>query len=278
MTRQPDFSGVRVKVERAKEHIDYLGTLVRAFFRTEPYKVVSYNELDTGDLVYEVKVLAQPPLWWSAIVGDAVHNLRSSLDLLVCEMVRAEDNTVTRDTGFPIFKSAGAFKPGYDCKVKGTRQTAIDLIKEAKPYKGGNDAFWWLHQLDVTDKHKLLVPVGAAYEKAVFDLGPVLDSLPDVPPELAFPFDVPLPVELLPNGRRFPLEDGAEIHRVLAKDFFRNPMAQPDNKPKFAFAVAFGEGEVVEGEAMMPALLQLAQFVEGFIELFPPLFSQESAP
>ena len=44
--------------------------------------------------------------------------------------------------------------------------------------------------------------------------------------------------------------------------------------PKFAFEIAFGEGEVVQGEAVFPTLSQLGQFVEGFIELFPPLFSQ----
>lgn len=278
MTRQPDFSGVRVKVERAKEHIDYLGTLVRAFFRSEPYKVVSYNEPDTGDLVYKAKVLAQPPLWWSAVVGDAIHNLRSSLDLLVCEMVRAEGNPVTEYTGFPIFKSADAFKSGYLAKVKGAPKTALDLIKKAKPYKGGDEAFWRLHRLDITDKHNLLVPVGAAYQRAIVDLGPVLDSLPDMSPELAFPAGVPLPIGILPDDRRFPLEDGAELHRVLARDRFRNPMAQPQHKPQFASAVAFDEGEVVEGESLMPALLQLAQFVEGFVESFPPLFSQETAP
>ena len=45
-------------------------------------------------MVYKAKVMADPPLWWSAIVGDAIHDLRSSLDVLVCELVRAEGNQV----------------------------------------------------------------------------------------------------------------------------------------------------------------------------------------
>jgi hypothetical protein len=46
--------------------------------------------------------------------------------------------------------------------------------------------------------------------------------------------------------------------------------------PHFTFGVAFGEGEIVEGEPLVPTLHQLAQFVEGFIESFVVLFSQES--
>jgi hypothetical protein len=43
---------------------------------------------------------------------------------------------------------------------------------------------------------------------------------------------------------------------------------------QFAFEVAFGEGEVVQGEPVFPTLSQLGQFIEGFVELFPPLFGQ----
>jgi hypothetical protein len=40
--------------------------------------------------------------------------------------------------------------------------------------------------------------------------------------------------------------------------------------------IAFGESEVVEGEPITPTLHQLVQFVERFVALFPPLFSQEA--
>jgi hypothetical protein len=46
--------------------------------------------------------------------------------------------------------------------------------------------------------------------------------------------------------------------------------------PEFTFGVAFGEIEVVKGEPLILRLDQLIQLVEGFIELFPPLSSQES--
>ncbi len=281
MTRQPVFNGVWIKVERAKEHFRDLYARYQEFRQTNPYERVVYDEPDTGDLVYKAKVLADPPVEWSAIVGDTVHNLRSSLDLLVCELVRAEGHEVKPNTAFPVFKSASAFsnafKPGPPGQIKGAPKAAVDVIKAAEPYKGANNAFWRLHQLDITDKHKLLVPVGMAYQSVVFDLARAFDNVPDLPPELAVPQELKMPVGIRPADRQFPLEDGAELFRIAAQ--VRNdPMAQMHMNPQFVFEVAFGEGEVVEGEALIPTLHELIQFVEGFIELFPPLFNQKGTP
>ncbi len=55
-------------------------------------------------------------------------------------------------------------------------------------------------------------------------------------------------------------------------------MAQMHMNPQFVFEVAFGEGEVVKGEPLIPTLYQIIQFVEGFVKLFPPLFSQTGTP
>jgi hypothetical protein len=47
--------------------------------------------------------------------------------------------------------------------------------------------------------------------------------------------------------------------------------------PEFGIEVAFCEVEVVKGKPLIPTLYQLIHFVESFIKLFPPLFSQESS-
>jgi hypothetical protein len=77
-------------------------------------------------------------------------------------------------------------------------------------------------------------------------------------------------------GPSFPLEDGAEIYRVPT-GLRNDPTAQMHVYPQLVIEIAFGEVEVVEGEPIIPTLHQLIQFVEGFVELFPPLFSQESS-
>ena len=42
--------------------------------------------------------------------------------------------------------------------MEGMRKQAIDAVK---PYKGGNDSLWRLHQLNLADKHRFLITVGS---------------------------------------------------------------------------------------------------------------------
>jgi hypothetical protein len=259
-------AGIYVKVERAKEHVRDLETLVQGFLQSNPYEIVVQDEPDTGDRVFRVKVNSEPPLKWSAIIGDAIHNLRAALDLLVCELVRGEGNPVTVETGFPIFKSAKAFKSGFSGKVKGAPKEAIDLIKRAKPYKGGNEPLWWLHRLDIADKHRVLITVGSAYHSFILDAARAFDDFPDLPPELVIPQDVTIPIAIKPADRQWPLKDGAIVFKVS-----RESRSKMDENTQFAFEVAFGEGEVVQGEPLIPTLHQLVEFVEGLMEPFLPL-------
>jgi hypothetical protein len=194
--------------------------------------------------------------------------------------VRSEGNKDTGGTKFPVFDNVttftNAFKTGVPSQIKGAPKAAVDLIKAGKPYKGGEDAFWKLHRLDILDKHKLLVPVNvASSESVIFDLAHAFDNLRDVPPELAVPQELSIPPGIQPAKRQFPLKDGAELYRVNAQA--RNdPMAQMHMNPQFGFEVAFGEGEVVKGEPLISTLYELIQFVEGYIKRFPPLFSSQT--
>ena len=282
MTRQPDFTGVRIKVERAKEHFRDLQARYERFLEAKPYRAIRDDESHTGGLVWRVEVSEQPPLYGSAIAGDCVHNLRSSLDLLVCEMVRAEGNPIKDHTGFPVYKSADAYanvlKSRDFGKVKGAPKCAVDLIMKAKPYEGANNPFGRLHQLDIADKHKLLVPVGMAHVHTVntYTLADVLDAYPDATTINLSEIPSAESIGIVAPKLTFPLEDGAEIYRI-SSTLREDPIAQMNMNPEFRFEVAFGEVEVVEGEPIIPTLHQLIQFVEGFVELFPPLFSQESS-
>ena len=60
MTCQPDFSGVWIKLERAREHISKLEALVEGLKQSNPYGVISYCELGTGDLVLRVRASGLP--------------------------------------------------------------------------------------------------------------------------------------------------------------------------------------------------------------------------
>lgn len=254
--------GPRTKFERAKEHFDQLHSEIRAFFDREPYKVVSEVNPETGDEVYRVRVVEQPPPRFAAMVGDIVHNLRSSLDLLAWQLVEAGGGSPGDQTMFPIRKTRQAFETAGLAQVKGASREAIRVLSALKPYDGGNAALWRLHRLDANDKQRLLTVVGAAYKsfRLSFDL-------PWVFPGNTEPTRVP-GLDLIPADRLFPLVDGEEVFGLPATTFADTPL---NPKMQFTFHIAISDGEVVHGDPLIPTLNDLGRAVDEIIDLFAPL-------
>jgi len=106
-----------------------------------------------------------PQIPFNAIstAGDIIHNLRSALDHLAYQLVMVGTNDAVplhpRRIQFPIAESFSAYESRKARKVEGMRDDAKLAIDNAKPYKGGNDALWRIHELDNTDKHRSLFTV-----------------------------------------------------------------------------------------------------------------------
>jgi hypothetical protein len=251
-------SGPRGKTKRAKQHVNELEAAIAEFFGTNPYEVGAEDDPEAGQRVYKLTKAEAPPDCLALIAGDIVHNLRASLDLVVWQLVEVNGKTPGKSDGFPINESAQAFEPGGIAKVKSRiSNEAVKVVRAVKPYKGGNDALWRLHHLDIADKHRILFVVGSSYRSFKPALPPML--LPDGT-EIPFEF----PGFLIPEDKMFPLEEGDEIYREPLNH-------ETKDKPQFRFEIAFGQGEVVEGEPILPALNDLVGATEQTIELFAPL-------
>lgn len=248
--------GARLKIDRAKEHIHELEREIRAFLGTNPYVIKRFDDPQTGDQVYRVQVRAQVSPGWGAILGDIFHNLRSALDQLAEQVIIQGGGAPTKKTGFPVSDSRQEFETGGLRRMEGASTRALRIIKALKPYRGGCEPLWWLHQLNIEDKHHLVVPVGAAYRH--FELTPRMRvpwrDEPVVGPSIA----------IRPADRLFPLEDGVTIFAVRAAA--REPQFQDDYR--FAFEIAFGKGRVLEGEPLFPTLFELAESIERVVRIF----------
>lgn len=160
MPKKP-FEESGLKVKRANEHIYQLDAVMAEFAKTDFHRLFVEKDPETG---YDVlKYEPTKPLPWNVplIIGDVIHNLHSALDLAVYDIVSRTGVEPSRDLYFPFRrdrdKLVSALK-GREIKLLGP--AIIDLIlNEIKPYPGGNDALYALHDLDITDKHKLLVPI-----------------------------------------------------------------------------------------------------------------------
>lgn len=187
------FRASRIKIDRARAHLAELETVVEAYVASEPAKFSGSIEGDRISVTMER--LEGPPDVICAIVGDIVHNLRASLDLLACELCRINSKS---DEGvyFPFCEKeseldAMIVRRGFDR----AGDAAIRLLREYKPYRGGNVALRGIHDLDIQDKHQALILGAAGVGSPIFKInapgdGPLFEfvSDPEKPSELKLIF------------------------------------------------------------------------------------------
>lgn len=94
------------------------------------------------------------------MLGDTIHNLRSSLDLLACQLVRKNDNNHDcNHVQFPISESSQKFvKATNRSEIQLMGPRVIEILTSLQPYKGGHsNKLWVLYRLNIQDKHRLLI-------------------------------------------------------------------------------------------------------------------------
>jgi len=164
MNKDPLFSA-KLKLEGAKRHIGDLAGHIKAFFGTEPYPIATSVEAEPEGPQQVLKVKITKPLSNEiyACAGDALHNLRSVLDHLACALAIQNGHSDPGKTEFPIVGGENWLDdPGTKKKIKLISAEANALIRDLKPYKGGDNILWALNRLRVTDTHKTVVPIGSA--------------------------------------------------------------------------------------------------------------------
>jgi len=251
-------SGVRAKINRAKKHLDDIDASIKAFLAKNPFDVVTDLESHARYEIYRFTERESIPIEWGAIVGDCIHNLRSAFDLLANDLVRENGATPTDYTSFPIGLDEAYIRTGGRNKLAGASAAAIELVLALKPYKGGNDAFYRLHRIDIVDKHLLLIPVAAAqnmwgFKWDIREIGK--EHYPHAPPMLRGP----------PLERKFPLKNG-DILGSYDRKIGDN--VKDYTEFDFGFEIAFGEGHIFDGEPVIPTLNQLIDFTERTIDIF----------
>jgi hypothetical protein len=106
------------------------------------------------------------------LAGDAVHNLRSSLDHAITQLA---GDFASRDSQFPLAESEREFKNDRNRLLTGVPRAASDVVEAVQPYhvgdlvKGGgslsdpkdprftNAALMLIGRLDNRDKHRMLL-------------------------------------------------------------------------------------------------------------------------
>lgn len=229
---------VRVKIERAKKNLDNLERELIAYGPKHFHAATSHRDAQTGDVVvHAVQRWRKFPFDALAAAGDVIQNLRSALDYLAQQLVWAGSGSEpSRQVQFPIAKDADAYESAKASRVEGMCPKAIKFIDSLKPYKGGNDALWRIHELNNIDKHRTLF----TYAEDCF-----------------------LTADWLPSEWPFNLKAS---NPNFAGAF--DPDVEKDME--FELEKALSDPQIAEGNSLLPSLHQLVDFVDGLILKFKP--------
>jgi hypothetical protein len=238
-----------VKFARARQHLHLLEGELGAYLRAGPFELGQQDDPDTGDLITVVKVARQPPENLCAVIGDAVHNARSALDQLAWYLVERDGGAPDKFTYFPTGETEAKFNKAVREGLRGASDATKERVRDLRVFPGGDDRLWTLHQLDIEDKHRLLIPVGMAHKS-------VHVGLPGMAGGAGFPV-----IAIVPEDRQYPVCEGDVLVRVWAKD--RHAVESGLMSFGFEFDVAFGrETFVVAGEPVLPTLPLLIDHAE----------------
>jgi hypothetical protein len=273
----PDpLAGVRLKLGRARRHIQDLVSALESFYSSEPYKHGTRRDPATGRVEVYITEVATAPDDILLIVGDALHALRSALDHLAMQLFLAgargpsatEDELY--DVSFPVAGNRKGYEKQRDRKLRGVAAGVLRELDGLEPYRGGNGhALWSLNRLDNIDKHRLLITVCSGFRS--INVGrPMLARLKNVwkeahGEELGVPLDA-LDAFLRSSEPQVPMKVGDVI--------FSDPTGEePIGHYQFRCHLIVWEPPAADGENPIELCHRMLVEVEKVVERFTPLLT-----
>lgn len=149
------FTGPALKIQRSAYHRRALDEALKAFAKTMPYNI---GPAPDGTRHWAVNLTRSFPDDVPLILGDAIHNLRAALDIAACDAVRTNGKS-TDKVKFPFAATAEQLEELLSKEIKKAGPDVVEVIRSYKPFIGGHRDLRGLHDLDIADKHQLILPV-----------------------------------------------------------------------------------------------------------------------
>ncbi|MFA9446326.1 hypothetical protein [Egicoccus sp. AB-alg6-2] len=249
-----------MKLQRAHFLLSELREAMNGFFRERPYTLEA-AEAPNGDLVTRVRVSAEPPLEWSALAGDIVHNLRSALDHVAWALV-AEEGQPDEWTCFPITDKERSFGDRARKALRGAPE-ARQMVRGLSPWRDGNEDLWLLHRLNIVDKHRLLLVVGSA--STGIGLRMTFRGFEEGDSPITMD-----PIVLQPKNIEVPVLDEAVVFRVLAEARKQPADSHFRTDHDVRFDIVFGLDTPAPAAPVGPLLERLLDATEKAIQHLMP--------
>jgi hypothetical protein len=156
------FGHALLKVERANKHIADINQRLSTSSDTNGPAMHLYGKTGQQFIYYGLsdrKLRSDIAL----MVGDAIHNLHSALDIAYRETLRvlSPDGFSSERTKFIVGNDRKHLETSLTktAKVPANSPLFNFLVERVKSYKGGDADICAIHDLDIDDKHHLLIPI-----------------------------------------------------------------------------------------------------------------------
>jgi hypothetical protein len=263
-------AGIREKLARADEQIEFVNAEWGRFLKEEePYGIDWKYDPDSAEyFLYKphFRIFKDPPIRMAVLLGEIVHNLRSALDHLACELIECHGARPIRRAAWPVAVTEADWinqvewpRDRTGKRIRGPlhglsrNSDAWAYVKLTQPYQRGqttarSQPLAELNKLSRTDKHSVVhssyvYPGGDIYEWFRFNAQAHFIT--------AFPLQEP----------GAPLEDDAP----LAMFGFARTGPDPNVGVKrgIPFDLSFGveEGERERGNTLMEMRAEVARIV-----------------
>lgn len=159
-----------LKLERAKYHINELNGQINAYMSDHPFEFMIRDDPKANQRTYFIKTKKPIPTNFPLLIGDAIHNLRTALDILIFNM--AGNKSPKPDAvQFPFCKDAVSLERTIEKRqIKFAGENVVNAIHALKPYPGGDELLCGLHALDISDKHRLVITAVQIVEFSAVEL------------------------------------------------------------------------------------------------------------
>lgn len=154
LSRTGPLGGTTAKLLRANDHLQTLRAIDERLAAVECR--VDFTEDVARGLGYFVLDLPKCPAELSTVAGDCLHNLRSSLDYLIWQLVLAHPpHQPTGRTMFPICSSVESFNSQLKRgRLRGVPQGAVAAVEALQPFDALHHPLSRLERLCNADKHR----------------------------------------------------------------------------------------------------------------------------
>jgi hypothetical protein len=164
----PSLKNPKLKIERAKEHLDVLNAKLIEFQDTNPFKILDFEDPQNAIYIRQLEIpIIDPKL--AIITGDAIYSLRSALDHIAWQLALTKTDRPFDRTCFPIVgENTTSNMRNFRATTRDIPIDAITEIVSLQPYTRGSnyktDPLWMLDKLCNIDKHRVIPAQGTAID------------------------------------------------------------------------------------------------------------------